>query len=50
MRGMQDRDGHTVKAAIQNDIRDGHRRLSSMISRDGASDSGSDVASNIKMT
>lgn len=37
IRGMQDRDGQTVKAAIQNDIRDGHRRLSTMINREGSS-------------
>lgn len=36
IRGMQDRDGQTVKAAIQNDIRDGHRRLSTMINREGS--------------
>ncbi|MEQ8440528.1 MAG: GntR family transcriptional regulator [Alphaproteobacteria bacterium] len=31
IRGMQDRDGETVKAAIQNDIRDGYKQLSRMI-------------------
>lgn len=37
IRGLQDRDGQTVKAAMQNDIRDGHRRLTSMILNRGDS-------------
>lgn len=31
LRGLKDRDGATVRAGIENDLRDGHRRLTKMI-------------------
>ena len=34
IRGLQDRDGLTVRAAIENDLRDGYRRLSAISSRE----------------
>jgi hypothetical protein len=33
MRGLRDKDGATVRAAIENDIRSGYRRLLAHISR-----------------
>ncbi|MCG8360018.1 MAG: GntR family transcriptional regulator [Kiloniellales bacterium] len=33
IRGLQDRDGQTVKAAIENDLRDGYRRLSCVVKK-----------------
>lgn len=35
IRGLQDRDGQTVQAAIENDLRDGARRLSQMVQNSG---------------
>ena len=34
IRGLQDRDGLTVRAAIENDLRDGYRRLSAVVSQE----------------
>ncbi len=34
IRGLQDRDGLTVRAAIENDLRDGYRQLSAISDRD----------------
>jgi DNA-binding GntR family transcriptional regulator len=36
IRGLQDRDGLTVRAAIENDLRDGYRRLSKMVRSEGS--------------